>query len=352
VVCLIQTEGLIDNKGEERMSDFDTWFRKQTGEDTESCNWLTTFMRSNNADEVERIFQEHYRILIADEMIEELNGTVEIMKSRLPHPGALTVIGMVRDRLALIGDTRRFDAQKAIERHKRRAAFEQNVVSNKWFSTFMTSNDPDEVAQLFRDHQNALLTDEAVETLKGMIAGYKDYGMNLRAIQATVETEDRLALIEDTQRFTIGEAIRRYKVIAACRQKVDHFRDARKFRKLTPAENREADDALQAWGRALMGNSPEDPTTPRLINIYPDRLEKATYQFGQAADWYRDIDAGDQIAETFFRRALIEEKRMELGLTTSDCESLRYAYKIAIDKAITRKPYYQTKLDEFLKRCR
>jgi len=35
--------------------------------------------------------------------------------------------------------------------------------------------------------------------------------MNLRAVQATVETEDRLALIEDTQRFNIGEAMRRYK---------------------------------------------------------------------------------------------------------------------------------------------
>src|ERR1700682_1866305 len=100
------------------MSDFDTWFRKHTGEDSQSCNWLTTFMRSNNAGEVERIFQAHYSILIADEMIEELNGTIEIMKGRLPHPGALTVIGIVRDRLALIGDTRRFDIKKAIEWHK------------------------------------------------------------------------------------------------------------------------------------------------------------------------------------------------------------------------------------------
>jgi len=100
-----------------------------------------------------------------------------------------------------------------------------------------------------------------------------------------------------------------------------------------------------------MGNSPEDPTTLQLINIYSDRLEKAMYQFGLAADWYRHIDGGDEIAETFFRRALIEEKRRELGQTGSDCESLRHAYKLAIDKATTNKPYYQAKLDEFLKRC-
>jgi len=227
------------------MSSFDIWFRKHAGEDSQSYKWLTTFMLSNNASEVEQIFQMHYSILAADEMIEELKGTTDIMRGRLPHPAALAAINMVRDRLALIADTQRFNVKEAIDRHKRKAAFEQNVVSSKWFSTFVTSDDADEVVRLFRDHQTILLTDEAVETLSSMIAGFKDYGMNLHAIQATVETEDRLALIEDSQRFNIGEAIRRHKLIAACRRKVDRFRDARKFRMLAPDEHREAGDTLQ-----------------------------------------------------------------------------------------------------------
>jgi len=335
------------------MSDFDTWFRKHVGEYPKSCKWFTTFMLSNNASEVEHIFQAHYGILIAEEMIEELNGTIRLFRQNMDNPRTIQQIYQIRDRLFLVESVSKsgFTVENAISRHKRQAAFEQKIVSSKWYSTFMTSDDADEVERLFRDHQTILLTAEAVESLNRMIAGYKDYGMNLSAVQATVETEDRLALIEDTQRFHIGEAIRRYKRIAACRRKVDHFRDARTFRKLTPAEYCEAGDALQAWGRTLMSISPEEPTTPQLINIYPDRLDKAMYQFGLAANWYQHIDGGDEIAETFFRRALLEEKRIELGQTESDCESLRHAYKIAIDKATTRKPYYQARLDEFLKRC-
>lgn len=127
------------------MSDFDTWFRKHAGENPRSCNWLTAFMRSNNADEVERIFQAHYRILIADEMIEELNGTIEIMKGRLPHPAAFYTIEQVKDRLTLIIDARspKIGVQEALKRHKQIATCIQKLayLDNTEQSRELTSNE-------------------------------------------------------------------------------------------------------------------------------------------------------------------------------------------------------------------
>jgi len=102
------------------MSDFDIWFKKQTGEVPESCTWLATFARSDDANEVEQIFQEHHRVLVADEVIEELQGMIEIMKGRLPHPVAFYAIRQAEDRLTLITDAQSVGVQEAIKMHRLR----------------------------------------------------------------------------------------------------------------------------------------------------------------------------------------------------------------------------------------
>jgi WD40 repeat protein/formylglycine-generating enzyme required for sulfatase activity len=109
---------LVLEEGEEPTFDFGTWFKEHTGEDLDSCDWFITFIRSNDANEVELVFEEHYSILMADEVVEELEGMMEIMKGRLPHPAAFYAIMQAQDRLTLIADARSMGVQEAIEMHK------------------------------------------------------------------------------------------------------------------------------------------------------------------------------------------------------------------------------------------
>lgn len=102
------------------MSEFDDWFKKRTGEVPESCNWLATFITSDDAYKVEQVFSECHSILVADEVIEELNGMIEIMKGRLPHPAAFYAIRQAKDRLTLITDAQSVGVQEAIKRHRLR----------------------------------------------------------------------------------------------------------------------------------------------------------------------------------------------------------------------------------------
>lgn len=247
------------------MSDFDVWFRKHAGEDSQSCKWLITFMHSDNTKEVEQIFQRYHSLLVADEMVEELNGTIEIMKGRLPHAAAFYAIEKTRDRLTLIADAR-------------------------------------------------------------------------------------------SSKIGVKEAIKRHQQIAACTQKLAYLDNIQRNRALTSNQEREAGDAHYTWGLVLMSNSPADPLSPAQITSDPDRLTDASKHFTSAADdHYQYMEGtgeggGDEYAEALFRLALIIEKFAEMANADDGFGRARHRLEQTIFHANRKKPYYQARLAEFLRR--
>lgn len=228
---------------------------------------------------------------------------------------------------------------------------------SQWFGTFMISNDANEVEQLFLRHQATLLSKEMVEELEGMIAMMKGRGQEPRALLAIGNARDRLLLIKDTQRWGVNEALRRHQQIAACRQKLARLGSIERSRSLTDEEEREAGDAHYTWGLVLMSNSPADPLSPALIIDDPARLSEATDHFATAGDEHYQPLYVDEYAEVLFRDALIVEKGAELILMKHGFEQARgsferaqHWFERAIFHANKKKPYYQARLDEFLRR--
>ncbi len=112
------------------MSDFEAWFKQREGVIPPACQWFRTFMTSDDATEVERLFTQHQAILVTDEMVEEMEGTIRIMNRRIEqlraenplmvHFPALNAIQKTRDRLLLIAETRQYGVAEAIRRHKQK----------------------------------------------------------------------------------------------------------------------------------------------------------------------------------------------------------------------------------------
>lgn len=100
------------------MSDFDDWFKRREGVPPAGCPWLRTFLNSRDPDEVLRIFELHQGTLVTNEMVEELEGSYQIMSSRHGDLNALMTRGLIVDRIDLIRDAQAHGMPAAINHYQ------------------------------------------------------------------------------------------------------------------------------------------------------------------------------------------------------------------------------------------